>query len=302
MTRPRLRLADHVYQVNPAIEEAHQRADAEELVTLSVSALGVSPWQPRLSIPLDEEFQALVESVAEHGVLEPLLVREVAGGHELLAGERRLRAARAAGLSHVPVRILRGLDDCTARAVALTENLARADLTPFEESRALVALAEVYGAAGRPSSVRALAAATGRSKSAVDRALGVGRACTDELWCAAFGGTSVPAWDTLTLVTLEAIARSPSAEARWELLRAAVPVSDGQGAAAGDVGAPNPAAVGARRGPLAARPRVEVSGDLARGRWAVKLRAPVSDLEAGELRHLLDTLEPLVAALRHRIV
>lgn len=87
-----------------------------------------------------EKLEHLVVSVKEHGILEPLLVRPLRdGNYELVAGERRLRAARAAGLSEVPV-VSRELDDKQALAIALMENLQREDLNPVEETEAVLEL------------------------------------------------------------------------------------------------------------------------------------------------------------------
>nr|WP_221277156.1 ParB/RepB/Spo0J family partition protein [Deinobacterium chartae] len=83
-----------------------------------------------------QALQSLADSIREHGVLQPLLVRPVQGRLELVAGERRLRAARLAGLSRVPV-IVRDLDDRAALIAAFRENLDRADLNPLEEVRAV---------------------------------------------------------------------------------------------------------------------------------------------------------------------
>ncbi|MBD1899478.1 ParB/RepB/Spo0J family partition protein [Trichocoleus sp. DQ-A3] len=95
--------------------------------------------QPRRYFAPDKLAQ-LVESVKEHGILEPLLVRPLeAGEYELVAGERRLRAARDAGLTEVPI-VSRALDDKQALQIALMENLQREDLNPLEETEAVLEL------------------------------------------------------------------------------------------------------------------------------------------------------------------
>jgi ParB family chromosome partitioning protein len=89
--------------------------------------------QPRKHFD-EYKLQELAESIKAHGVLEPLLVRPVGGGkYEILAGERRYRAAQMAGLKRVPVVVME-VDDKEARAIALVENLQREDLSPFEET------------------------------------------------------------------------------------------------------------------------------------------------------------------------
>ncbi|MBD1889883.1 MULTISPECIES: ParB/RepB/Spo0J family partition protein [unclassified Coleofasciculus] len=95
--------------------------------------------QPRRYFAPDKLAQ-LVESVKEHGILEPLLVRPLeAGEYELVAGERRLRAARDAGLTEVPI-VSRALDDKQALQIALMENLQREDLNPLEETEGVLEL------------------------------------------------------------------------------------------------------------------------------------------------------------------
>ncbi|RIH84270.1 ParB/RepB/Spo0J family partition protein [Calidithermus roseus] len=103
-----------------------------------LSDLRPRPGQPRRYFD-PEAMEALVTSVREQGVLQPLLVREVQGGYEIVAGERRYRAALEAGLSRVPV-IIRRLSDEEAQLIALTENLQREDLNPLEETEGVLGL------------------------------------------------------------------------------------------------------------------------------------------------------------------
>lgn len=104
------------------------------LTTLSVSELKESPYQPRESE--DHAFQELVDSVRQHGILQPVLVRKKDGAYELIAGHRRVAAARAAGLRTVPVYIL-SADEARAQLLQLIENLQRQDLNPIEEARGI---------------------------------------------------------------------------------------------------------------------------------------------------------------------
>ncbi len=100
---------------------------------LPLEALSPRP-QPRRRFE-EASLKALAESVRAHGVLEPLLVRPLGEGkYEIVAGERRYRAAQMAGLSEVPVVVLEGLDEKAAAAIALMENLQREDLNPYEET------------------------------------------------------------------------------------------------------------------------------------------------------------------------
>lgn len=101
---------------------------------LATDVILPSPYQPRTVFRLDK-LQELAASIARLGVKQPLLVRPVGELHELVAGERRLRAARMAGLRVVPV-IVETLSDQEAEEICLQENLVRQDLEPMEEARA----------------------------------------------------------------------------------------------------------------------------------------------------------------------
>lgn len=115
-----------------------------ELRELPVELIAVNPQQPRHV--LDEDaLVALSESVRERGVLQPILVRPVLGGtYELIAGERRWRAAQMAGLDTIPA-LVRPHDDAETLELALIENMAREDLNPVEEARACGILVEELG-------------------------------------------------------------------------------------------------------------------------------------------------------------
>jgi ParB family chromosome partitioning protein len=116
-------------------------SDAAELRELSVELIKPNRDQPRRSFD-QAALQALAESVQERGVLQPVLVRPRAGGtFEIVAGERRWRAAKLAGLEQVPA-LVQERDDATTLEVALVENMAREDLNPVEEARAVAALVE----------------------------------------------------------------------------------------------------------------------------------------------------------------
>lgn len=130
---------------------------------VELSRLRPSPFQPRTRI--DEAAVAeLASSVGEKGVLQPLLVRPADDGFEIVAGERRYRAARKAGLSSVPV-VVRSLDDRETLEIAIVENLQREDLTPVEEARAFERLI------GFGMDQSGVAKAVGKSRSAVANTL-----------------------------------------------------------------------------------------------------------------------------------
>jgi ParB family chromosome partitioning protein len=115
-----------------------------ELRELAVELIAPNPAQPRRRFD-EEALEGLAASLRERGVLQPVLVRPRAGGrYELVAGERRWRAAQLAGLDRIPA-LVRAHDDATSLEVALVENMAREDLNPVEEARAVAALVEELG-------------------------------------------------------------------------------------------------------------------------------------------------------------
>ena len=121
--------------------------------------------QPRQDFD-EEELQSLSDSIAIHGVLQPLTVRQLPSGYyQIIAGERRWRAARLAGLSEIPVVIIEA-DDKKTMELALIENLQRQDLNPVEEALGYRTLMEEYGLTQEETSQR-----VGKSRSAVANAL-----------------------------------------------------------------------------------------------------------------------------------
>ncbi len=117
---------------------------AEELRELPLDLIAANPRQPRRRFD-EEALRGLASSVGERGVLQPVLVRPRAGGsYELVAGERRWRAAQMAGLATIPA-IVRERADAEALELALIENMAREDLSPVEAARACAALVDELG-------------------------------------------------------------------------------------------------------------------------------------------------------------
>jgi ParB family chromosome partitioning protein len=102
------------------------------IVNLEIASVGPNPRQPRTSFDKDH-LQDLANSIKEQGVIEPILVRMRSGKYELVAGERRLRAARLAGLSMIPA-IIKEFSDEQSLELALIENLQREDLNPMDEA------------------------------------------------------------------------------------------------------------------------------------------------------------------------
>ena len=139
--------------------------ELEDLRMIPVELIAANPKQPRRAFD-DGALEALAGSLRERGVLQPVLVRPVAGGtYELVAGERRWRAAQLAGLETIPA-LVRVRDDAEALEAALIENMAREDLNPIEEARACAALVEELGLTREIVGLR-----VGRSRVAVSNLL-----------------------------------------------------------------------------------------------------------------------------------
>jgi len=131
--------------------------------------------QPRQDFD-EEELQALSESIRTHGIIQPLTVRELENGYyQIIAGERRWRAARMAGLSEIPAVIMEA-DDRKTMELALIENLQRQDLNPVEEALGYQTLMESYGLTQEDAAAR-----VGKSRPAVANALRLLNLCPDVL-------------------------------------------------------------------------------------------------------------------------
>ncbi|MCF7848291.1 MAG: ParB/RepB/Spo0J family partition protein [Kiritimatiellales bacterium] len=127
---------------NGSTAKVKEAGSVEGVRQVPVGQVVASPWQPRQTFD-GEALSDLVQSVQAHGVLQPLLVREVDGKFELIAGERRLRAAQSAQLDKVPVIVLKA-DDEKALEIALIENLQREDLNPIEEAEGFALLVKEF--------------------------------------------------------------------------------------------------------------------------------------------------------------
>lgn len=133
---------------------------------LPVDAVVQNPYQPRKRFD-DDELEALTASVKEHGVLQPLVVRKTGDGFQLIAGERRLRAAQAAGLTEVPVHVV-AFDDQQVFEAALVENIQRSDLNPIEKAQGFRDYLDRFGV-----SQEALGAKLGLDRTTVSNLLGL---------------------------------------------------------------------------------------------------------------------------------
>lgn len=144
-----------------AILAAAPQEDREDLRQLPLDLIGANPHQPRRQFD-EETLVALAESIKARGVIQPVLVRPVAGGrYELVAGERRWRAAQIAELETIPA-VVRQHDDAASLEVAVIENMAREDLNPVDEARACAGLVEELGLTREEVGLR-----VGRSRVAV---------------------------------------------------------------------------------------------------------------------------------------
>ncbi|MBQ3499637.1 MAG: ParB/RepB/Spo0J family partition protein [Clostridia bacterium] len=143
------------------VDNSIENTSASSAVKLKLNEIEPNKNQPRKNFD-DEALSELAASIEKHGVIQPLLVRPLTGGtYQLVAGERRWRASRMAGLTEVPV-VIRELNDADAAALALIENLQREDLDPIEEAEGYKYLMDTYGATQEEAAQR-----VGKSRSAV---------------------------------------------------------------------------------------------------------------------------------------
>ena len=143
--------------------------------SLPIYKVEPNPDQPRHDFD-EEELQALADSIAVHGVIQPLTVRELPSGYyQIIAGERRWRAARLANISEIPVVVVEA-DDKKAMELALIENLQRQDLNPVEEALGYQALIEEYGLTQEEAAGR-----VGKSRPAVANSLRLLSLCPEVL-------------------------------------------------------------------------------------------------------------------------
>lgn len=140
-------------ETNPPVEE-------QKILYLRIEDIRPNPHQPRMLFQA-EELRSLSESIRQNGILQPLTVRQCGCFYELIAGERRLRAARLAGLRCVPCLIME-INDRNSAILALVENIQRQDLNYFEEAAALEQLITYYGMTQEDAAIQ-----LGRAQSTV---------------------------------------------------------------------------------------------------------------------------------------
>ncbi len=139
-------------------------ANAQPDSTVSIEKIHPNPNQPRTHFN-ETELEELSESIREHGILQPLLVRKKGDEFEIIAGERRYQASKIAGLSELPV-IIKDVDDQKMLELALIENLQRSDLNPIEEAKGYRQLIKASG-----MTQEALSKAVSKSRSAITNSL-----------------------------------------------------------------------------------------------------------------------------------
>jgi ParB family chromosome partitioning protein len=127
-----------------AIFAENDTEDRNATITLKISDIEPNRTQPRKEFN-DAALAELADSISQHGIIQPLLVRPIfGGGYQIVAGERRWRAARMAGISEVPA-VIREMSDSEVMELALIENLQREDLNPVEEAQGYQSLIDTYG-------------------------------------------------------------------------------------------------------------------------------------------------------------
>lgn len=146
------------------IPEVEVEKERDSILEIEIKRVEANPRQPRKEFH-PEKLAELAASIREHGVVQPIVVRPAGEGYEIVAGERRWRAAKLAGLERVPA-LVRDFKDSEAMEIALIENLQREDLNPLEEAEAYQLLLSEYGL-----TQEALAQRLGRSRPQISNTL-----------------------------------------------------------------------------------------------------------------------------------
>lgn len=145
-------------------EAQYETGHTSNETNIALEKIHPNPNQPRVHFD-EKELQELADSIREHGVLQPLLVRKDGNGYQIIAGERRYQASKIAEIKEVPV-IVKDVDETEVLALALIENLQRSDLNPIEEARGYRQLIDASG-----MTQEALSKAVSKSRSAITNAL-----------------------------------------------------------------------------------------------------------------------------------
>jgi len=145
-------------------EKSTQDTSGDKVSTVDVSLVQPNKLQPRKFFDPDK-LRELKESIREKGIIQPILVRVVEGGYELIAGERRFRAVKELGYSEVPA-VVKNVNDADSLELSLIENIQREELSPIEEAKAYQELLEKFN-----FTQDAIAKAVGKDKTTVSNAL-----------------------------------------------------------------------------------------------------------------------------------
>ena len=152
--------------LNSFEKTVYETATNEEVIELDLNDLRPNPYQPR-KVFNDEALNELAESIKEHGVFQPIIVKKSIKGYEIIAGERRVRASKMAGLNKIPA-IIRNLDDEQMMEIALLENLQRENLSSIEEAIAYKTMIEQLNLTQEELSKK-----VGKSRSHITNILGL---------------------------------------------------------------------------------------------------------------------------------
>ena len=152
--------------LNSFEKTVYETATNEEIIDINLSDLRANPYQPR-KVFNDEALNDLAESIKEHGVFQPIIVKKSIKGYEIIAGERRVRASKLAGLEKIPA-IIRNLNDEQMMEIALLENLQRENLSAIEEAVAYKSMIEKLNLTQEELSKK-----VGKSRSHITNILGL---------------------------------------------------------------------------------------------------------------------------------
>ena len=152
--------------LNSFEQRVYETATNEEIIEINLSDLRANPYQPR-KVFNDEALNDLAESIKEHGVFQPIIVKKSIKGYEIIAGERRVRASKLAGLEKIPA-IIRNLNDEQMMEIALLENLQRENLSAIEEAVAYKSMIEKLNLTQEELSKK-----VGKSRSHITNILGL---------------------------------------------------------------------------------------------------------------------------------
>lgn len=147
-------------------QKIYENVDKEEIVEINIDELRPNPYQPR-KVFNDEALNDLASSIREHGVFQPIIVKKSIKGYEIIAGERRVRASKLAGLEKIPA-IIRNLNDEQMMEIALLENLQRENLSAIEEAVAYKSMIEKLSLTQEQLSTK-----VGKSRSHITNILGL---------------------------------------------------------------------------------------------------------------------------------